>query len=105
MLGPLFSLFATRYTARAVNIIGEGAFVVAEVLGDVETHRGDRYDNEYCFVFRFEGDRIAEVTEYCDTELIARVLGPYDQLVGPSAASSADEPASRKQTLPPGLTG
>jgi ketosteroid isomerase-like protein len=79
LLGPLFALFATRYTARAVNIVGDGDFVVAEVRGDVETHCGARYDNEYCFVFRFEGSHIAEVTEYGDTELIERVLGPYEQ--------------------------
>ncbi|WP_341703054.1 nuclear transport factor 2 family protein [Ferrovibrio sp.] len=83
LLKPLFALFATQYRAQAVNIVAEGDFVVAEVRGDVMTRRGDRYNNEYCLVFRFRGDRIAELVEYCDTDLIERVLGPYDTAVAP----------------------
>lgn len=85
LLSPLFSLFASRYTAQASNIIAEGDYVVAEVRGDVKTKRVDRYDNSYCFIFRFEGDLIAEVTEYCDTDLIERVLGPFEDAHAGSA--------------------
>ncbi|HEX2561791.1 nuclear transport factor 2 family protein [Phenylobacterium sp.] len=81
LLGPLFSLFATQYTARAVNLIGEGDFVVAEVRGDVVTKKGERYDNHYCFVFRFRDGKIAEAVEYCDTDLVERVLGDYDEVL------------------------
>ena len=31
---------------------------------------------EYCFVYRLEGGKIREVTEYLDTELVTRVLVP-----------------------------
>jgi uncharacterized protein len=79
LLKPLFALFATQYRARAVNLIAEGNFVVAEVRGDVLTKRGERYDNEYCIVFKFRGNKIAELVEYCDTDLIERVLGPYEE--------------------------
>jgi uncharacterized protein len=78
LLKPLFALFATQYRASAVNLVAEGDFVVAEVRGDVLTKRGERYDNEYCIVFRFRGNKIAEIVEYCDTDLIERVLGPYE---------------------------
>lgn len=78
LLRPLFALFATDYRARAINLIAEGDYVVAEVRGDVQTKRGDRYDNEYCFVFRFRDGKIAEVVEYCDTDLEERVLGSYE---------------------------
>jgi len=77
LLGPLFHLFADTYTARAINLIAEGDQVVAEVRGAVMTKRGERYDNEYCFVFRFRDGKIAEVVEYCDTDLETRVLGSY----------------------------
>lgn len=80
LLEPLFGLFASTYTARAINIIGEGDIVVAEVRGDVETKRGERYDNHYCFIFRFRDGRIAEVVEYCDTDLEERVLGRYEDV-------------------------
>lgn len=81
LLVPLFSLFATEYRAEAVTLIAEGDVVVAEVRGDVMTTRGERYDNEYCFVFRFRDGKIAELTEYCDSDLIERVLGPYPDAV------------------------
>ena len=60
---------------------------MAEVRGDVETRSGKRYNNEYCFVFKFRGDKIAEVVEYCDTDLEERVLGNYDELVSQMASS------------------
>jgi ketosteroid isomerase-like protein len=87
LLKPLFALFATEYRAFAINLVAEGNYVVAEVRGDVETRSGKRYNNEYCFVFKFGGDKIAEVVEYCDTDLEERVLGNYDEVVRQMAAS------------------
>jgi len=78
LLRPLFALFATAYRARVVNLVAEGDQVVAEVRGDVVTKRGERYDNAYCFVFRFRDGKIVEVVEYCDTDLEERVLGRYE---------------------------
>jgi ketosteroid isomerase-like protein len=81
LFGPLFSRFATPYTARLINVIGEGDRVVAEVRGDVTTKAGERYDNQYCFVFRFRDGKIVEVIEYADTALGERVLGDYHAAV------------------------
>jgi uncharacterized protein len=81
LLEPLFAQFATQYRAHAINLIAEEDYVVAEVRGDVETIGGRRYDNEYCFVFRFRDGKIAEVVEYGDTDLEERVLGRYDDVV------------------------
>ena len=87
LLKPLFALFATEYKAKAINLIADGDTVVAEVRGDVQTKTGKRYNNEYCFLFRFRGDKIAEIVEYCDTDLEERVLGPYDDAVRQLAAA------------------
>lgn len=81
LLRPLFNLFETEYMARAINLVAEGDFVVAEVKGDVVTKRGARYDNDYCLLFRFRDGKIAEVTEYCDSDLIELVLGPYEDAI------------------------
>lgn len=88
LMAPLFALFADQYTARAVEIVAEGDIVVAEIRGSVATATGERYDNEYCFVFRFRGSKIIAVTEYCDTDLIERVLGRYEDAVAAYAAAS-----------------
>lgn len=81
LIQPLFARFAGRYSARLVRIFGEGDLVCAEVEGRATVKGGGRYDNFYCFVFRFRGDKIAEVTEYADTDLEERVLGPYPEAV------------------------
>jgi ketosteroid isomerase-like protein len=87
LLRPLFGLFATDYTARAINLVAEGETVVAEVRGDVMLKSGERYDNHYCFIFHFRDDRIAEVVEYCDTDLEERVLGNYDAVLAAHQAN------------------
>ena len=86
LLKPLFALFSERFRARAVNLVAEDDQVVAEVRGQVTTLRGERYDNQYCFLFRFRAGRICEVVEYCDTDLVERVLGDYDAAVAALAA-------------------
>jgi ketosteroid isomerase-like protein len=91
LLRPLFGLFATDYTARAINLVAEGDTVVAEVRGDVMLKSGARYDNHYCFIFQFRDGKIAEVVEYCDTDLEERVLGNYDAVL---AAHQASGPAN-----------
>jgi ketosteroid isomerase-like protein len=43
--------------------------------GRARAKNGGRYDNTYCFVFRFRDGRIAEITEYLDTDLVRTALG------------------------------
>ncbi|MBA3676677.1 MAG: nuclear transport factor 2 family protein [Sphingosinicella sp.] len=81
LIAPLFALFATEYTARVINLVAEGDQVVAEVRGDVITKAGGRYNNEYCFIFKFRDGKIIEIVEYCDTDLEERVLGKYEDAV------------------------
>jgi len=74
LLDPLFAQFGTRYRNRAIRVIAEGDHVVIECRGDVTTKDGRPYRNTYCNVFRLEGGKVRELTEYCDTQLIADVL-------------------------------
>ena len=57
LLKPLFALFATEYRAQAINLVAEGDFVVAEVRGDVQTKRGQRYNNKICSCSNFVATR------------------------------------------------
>ncbi|WP_439381857.1 nuclear transport factor 2 family protein [Amycolatopsis lexingtonensis] len=74
LLGPLGEQFDGTYTSTASRFVAEDDVVVVEARGSVATKAGARYDNRYCFVFRLEDDRIREITEYMDTELVAEVL-------------------------------
>jgi uncharacterized protein len=50
------------------HIVGdEGDIVMANASMTADLINGNPYANDYCYVFRFEGDRIAEGTEYADT--------------------------------------
>jgi ketosteroid isomerase-like protein len=75
LLGPLRARLAERYRATARRILGDGDYVVVQARGQAITTAGQRYDNEYCFVYRMEAGRIREVTEYLDTELVTQALG------------------------------
>jgi uncharacterized protein len=76
LLGPLFEQFAGVYVNTPLRLIAEGDIVVVECRGEVTTKKGERYDNSYCYVCRFEGGKLRELTEYMDTALAEAVLDP-----------------------------
>ncbi|MGN6284358.1 MAG: nuclear transport factor 2 family protein [Afipia sp.] len=77
LFGYLRSLLTDRPRSLAFNFIAEGEYVVVEARGDNLTRSGERYDNEYCFVWRVQNGRITQIKEYCDSALVERVLGSY----------------------------
>jgi len=57
------------------RMIAEGDIVAVQARGRSKTKRGEDYNNTYCIVYRFEGGKVAEITEYLDTELVTQRLG------------------------------
>jgi ketosteroid isomerase-like protein len=76
LLDPLMAQFADGYRGRAVRVLADGDHVVIESRGDATTKAGKPYRNSYCLVFRLEGGKVRELTEYCDTELLTEALAP-----------------------------
>ncbi len=77
LFAPLFEQFADTYTNRALSFTAEEDRVVVECRGKVSTKAGDRYDNHYCYVCRFnEEGKLDSLVEYADTALIEAVLDP-----------------------------
>ena len=74
LLGPLFGQLKQGIRSEIVRLTGEGDIVVAETRGTAETLAGQPYNNQYCQVVRFRDGLIVEVTEYCDTALVARTF-------------------------------
>lgn len=87
LLAPLFARFASQYTNEALRFIAEDDYVVVECRGRVATKSGRPYNNTYCYVCRFEGGLMRELTEYMDTELVAQALGPR---LAPGEAPGSD---------------
>ena len=80
LLRPLAAALATPLAIDIVSMTAEGDRVVVEARGRATLLSGAPYDNTYCFVFRLAGDRVAEITEYLDTALVARAFGvPADR--------------------------
>ena len=79
LMGHFRSFFAERPRTVAFNFIAEGDYVVVEARGDNVTKAGQRYDNQYCMVWRIEDGRIKLIKEYCDSALVERVLGPFPE--------------------------
>ncbi|MCA6120799.1 nuclear transport factor 2 family protein [Bradyrhizobium sp. WSM 1704] len=75
--GHVRSKLVERGRTIAHRIVADGDIVVVEAKGDNLTREGQRYDNDYCLVFRFDGGRIKEVREYCDSALTEKALGPF----------------------------
>lgn len=75
LVGPLFARLAEPYLTTAELIIADGDHVAVQAKGNAETHEGDRYDNDYCFVFTLKNNKIVKVVEYMDTILADQALG------------------------------
>ena len=76
MLGTLRQQWATQYKSTPSRILADGDHVVVETRGDVVTKTGKPYNNTYCFVIRMRDDKMVELTEYFDTELVSSALEP-----------------------------
>ena len=57
------------------HIHADGDSVVVEHSGRNELPDGRRYDNNYCWVLRFQDGLIQEVREYMDTRLVTETFG------------------------------
>ncbi len=70
---PLGRVLVERATIPT-RVIDGGDVIVVQARGRNLTRDGQRYDNDYAFVIHFRDGKIARYEEYCDTDLIARVL-------------------------------
>jgi hypothetical protein len=79
VLTELFPALRERIAGRikmsAQRVLADGDHVVVEARGSNVTKAGVPYNNSYCFVCRFAGGKLVELTEYMDTELVTAALG------------------------------
>ncbi len=75
LIGPLFGRLKQGIHMDIELLVAEGDHVVAVTSGSSETLDGRPYNNNYCWIIRIRDGKLAEVTEYSDTELITSVFG------------------------------
>jgi ketosteroid isomerase-like protein len=56
------------------TVVAEGPSVAVQAESNTVTAQGRKYANRYHFYFRFEGDKIAQCLEYCDTNHLREVF-------------------------------
>ena len=80
-LRDLYGVVRERTTGARKTIplrfIADGDIVVIEARGEMMSKAGVPYNNEYCLIYRLRDRKIVEMTEYQDSTLCERVLGPY----------------------------
>ena len=76
MLRTLREQWASQYKSTPSRIFADGDYVIVETRGEVVTRTGKPYNNTYCFVIRMRDDKMVELTEYFDTELVTAALEP-----------------------------
>jgi uncharacterized protein len=65
-----------------------GDWAVVELRSLATAKNGLRFDNRYCWVCRFSGDKIVEVRAYLDSALVARLF-QENPITGATSASGA----------------
>lgn len=59
---------------EVTNVIVEGDWAVVELVSRSTQLNGEAFDNEYCWVVRFDGELIVEVRAYLDSNLVAQTI-------------------------------
>lgn len=76
LLGPLSELLDGHLHITVDNVFADGDFVAVQGHGESKTRAGGTYNNTYCWVYRWSGDKIVALTEYLDTEVVTASFGP-----------------------------
>lgn len=80
LIGPVMAAVVPPLTFDIQSLTADAERVVMQAIGHATTRAGAPYHNTYCFVFRFAGESVAEVTEYLDTALVTRTFSiPTDR--------------------------
>ena len=75
LIEPLGGMLDGHLHITVENIFAEGDFVAVQGHGQSKTLAGGTYNNTYCWVYRWRGDKIIALTEYLDTEVLSASFG------------------------------
>jgi ketosteroid isomerase-like protein len=85
LYGYLGTLLVADRRTVPLRFIADGDHVVVQATGEMRTKAGVPYNNDYCLIYRLRDGRITEITEYLDSALCERVLGPFPAASKPAA--------------------
>jgi len=72
--GKLGKVLPKGTQLRVTNVIVAADMAVIELVSDATARNGMRFDNHYCWVVRFDAERIVEVRAYLDSAMVAELF-------------------------------
>ena len=72
--GKLGKVLPKGAQLRVTNTIVATSTAVVELVSDATARNGMRFDNHYCWVVRFDAERIVEVRAYLDSAMVAELF-------------------------------
>ena len=73
-VGKLMDYLEAPIQLQVREVIDGGDTVVSIAQGKSISKKGEAYNNEYCHVWKVKNNKIVELTEYLDTEMLAQIL-------------------------------
>ena len=70
----LIAMFPNGLNMKLLTVVAEGPHVAIQAESDTVAGNGKKYANRYHFYFLFDGDRIAQVREYNDINLVREIF-------------------------------
>jgi len=67
---PLQKLFGGATSCKVKRVLSDGDHVVVEWHGETPLLKGGCYVNDYCWIIRMAGGKLAEMTGYFDTAAV-----------------------------------
>jgi uncharacterized protein len=74
LFGGVAETLNQDFSVEVHHVLADGDFVVVEHTGRNETPDGRTYNNNYCWVCRFDGGLLREIREYMDTLLVTETF-------------------------------
>ncbi len=71
LVGRVAAGLSEMITLDIQNFLPAGQWVVVESLGKAKMLSGERYDNQYCMLWRVVDGKIVEFKEYNDSQMVA----------------------------------
>lgn len=68
------SIFPEGLNSEIKKTFCDGDTVIIELTNRGKVSNGKSYENEYCFIFELEGDKIRRIREYVDTQKAKEIL-------------------------------
>lgn len=74
VFAKVIAKMATPMKAKVRNVLVSGDWAVVELKGEGQSKGGMNYDQELCWICRYEGEKIVEARLYLDTALVKALL-------------------------------